>query len=215
MGDAWSATALSRHVDTIAHAVGRPRPRAACRAVAEYLELAGAWNRRLDLTAARTPAALAEVLALDALVLADPALVPVDARVLDVGTGGGAPLLPLMLLRPDLTGVGVEPRRKRVAFLRTAVGSLALHDRLRIEEARIEPDRAADGATEFDLAMSRATFSPERWVAMGRGLAPAVVAFTAAEPPPRAPAGMHEAHRESYRTPGAGAPRVITLYRRD
>ena len=40
---------------------------------------------------------------------------------IDVGSGAGAPALPFALLRPDVSLTLVEPLRKRIAFLRTAM----------------------------------------------------------------------------------------------
>ena len=49
---------------------------------------------------------------------------PRGARVVDVGTGAGAPGLALALLRPDLRVTLVEPLGKRAAFLRTVLGAV-------------------------------------------------------------------------------------------
>ena len=105
-----------------------------------FLKLAALWGKRIDLTSARDNGALAEILFVDALHMVSVALVPENARVLDVGAGVGAPTLPMLLLRPDLRALLVEPRRKRVAFLRTAVGSLGLAQRVQVVEAKLGLD---------------------------------------------------------------------------
>jgi 16S rRNA (guanine527-N7)-methyltransferase len=77
-------------------------------------------NRRVNLTAAREPAALAAHLA-DSLTL-----VPdVDGELIDIGSGGGLPGIPLALA----TGVGVtlvESVAKKAAFLKQALTELGL-----------------------------------------------------------------------------------------
>src|SRR4029079_16814605 len=82
------------------------------------------WNARINLTGAGTRDELLGEHFPDALAMAS--LVPPGARLVDVGSGGGLPAVPLSVLRPDLGLTLVEPRAKRVAFLRTAVRTLGL-----------------------------------------------------------------------------------------
>jgi 16S rRNA (guanine(527)-N(7))-methyltransferase RsmG len=78
----------------------------------------------------------------------DPAFVgrlPEGAALLDVGSGGGLPAIPLGILRPDLELTLVEPREKKVRFLERMILSLGLHARTvagRIEEV---PLREGEG----------------------------------------------------------------------
>lgn len=181
-------------------------------ALHRFAELVTSWRARTDLTSARDAEALEEVLFLDARVLADPGLVPEGARLVDVGAGAGAPSIPLALLRPDVDVTLVEPRRRRVAFLRTAVGSLGLERRARVVEARVDGAAPRVAGMPFEVALSRATFPPERWLAVGGALAPRVLVMTAASEPPAAPAGWSIEARRDYRVPRTGAPRAVTLY---
>ena len=135
-------------------------PRAA---IATWLRLLCEWNARVDPTAARTPEELVDLMVADALVLA-PRL-PKDARVVDVGSGAGAPGLPLALVRPDLKMTLCEPLAKRAAFLRTVLGTV---NRVDVALANKRGDELAAGA--FDVAVSRATLAPEAWLALGASL---------------------------------------------
>ena len=116
------------------------------------------WNARLDLTAAREEAALAEVLFADALVLRARELVPEGARVLDVGSGAGAPALPFAIVRADCRVAMLEPLRKRVAFLRTAIGTLDLAARVTAIEGRIDPAKFKPVGIRFKLNIGRVAF---------------------------------------------------------
>ena len=60
------------------------------------------------------------------------------ARVIDVGSGGGLPAIPLALLRPRLAITLVEPIAKKAAFLRTAIRELGLGDRVSVHVGRGE-----------------------------------------------------------------------------
>ncbi|WP_438025821.1 16S rRNA (guanine(527)-N(7))-methyltransferase RsmG [Sorangium sp. So ce233] len=193
-------------------------PARAGEALARWLELVAAWNAKVDLTAARNPDELADLMLADARLLSEH--VPEGRRVVDVGTGAGAPGLPLALLRPDLDVTLVEPLQKRVAFLRTALGTLVQQGVLpkapRVERARGE-DLVRAGRS-FDVAISRATLAPDAWLPLGAALterAPAdrreVWVLLARDEPP-AHAGWAPAIDLRYRWPLTGAERRAVRY---
>lgn len=202
-------------IDRLAVAFAHELPSAARDALCVYVGLVATWNQKINLTAAREPQALCEVLLADAFALCDRALVPEAARVIDVGSGAGAPIVPLLVLRPDLSAVGLEPQHKRAAFLRTLCARLSLLGRVRVLETRIDPDQphGLDGA--FDVACSRATFAPERWLPVGLALAPRALVLVAGTEPPAAPAGARLLATRSYALPFSGASRSIAVYLRE
>src|SRR5687768_10920692 len=67
-----------------------------------FLDLVVTWNARTDLTAARSADELVDLFVADAAVLAASAPASDGETWLDVGSGAGAPGLPLALLRPEL-----------------------------------------------------------------------------------------------------------------
>ena len=182
--------------------------------LARYVTLVSTWNKRLDLTAAKGVHAQLEVLLADSFVLARPACVPAASRCVDVGSGAGAPLLPLLMLRDDLSAVAVEPLRKRVAFLRTAVGSLDLVTRTNIVESKLSLSNPSSSGGPFDVALSRATFAPEQWLAVGLQLAPRVLVLLAAQSAPAAPQMAALLDTIEYELPWSHAPRRIAIYER-
>ncbi|HTA92631.1 MAG TPA: RsmG family class I SAM-dependent methyltransferase [Polyangiaceae bacterium] len=144
------------------------------RQLSAYCDLVVTWNQRVDLTAARSADELVDLLLADALAIAgatealsSAGTATSNAREqwLDVGSGVGAPGIPLALLLPlDMTLV--EPREKRVAFLRTAVGSLSRAD---ITVRRARSDQFDDASCA--VAVSRATLPPAEWLTEGARLA--------------------------------------------
>jgi 16S rRNA (guanine527-N7)-methyltransferase len=132
--------------------------------LAAYLDEVVDWNRRIDLTAARSAEELVDITVADAAVIAG---ATEDAGTLvDVGSGAGAPGLVLAVLLPHTSVTLVEPRNKRVAFLRSVIGKLELSN-VKVERAR--SDRMPDAS--FDVAVSRATLSPDAWLVEGARLA--------------------------------------------
>ncbi len=123
-----------------------------------FAELLLAWNARINLTGAKTVDALIEDHLPDAFAIASVLAGPAD--VVDVGSGGGLPAVPLALLCPGLRLTLVEPLAKKAAFLRTAVRELGLGSRAQVEVRRAQELPAGS----FDVAMSRATFAPAVWV---------------------------------------------------
>jgi 16S rRNA (guanine527-N7)-methyltransferase len=201
------------HIDTLAAAIGRKLAPQVLEELGRYVELVATWNQRIDLTAARGPSAQAEVLLADALVIADPAFVPGGARVVDVGSGAGAPAIPLLLLRADLTAVLVESKQKRIAFLNTAIGTLALMNRIKALHLHLDTDTPQVAGQPFDVAISRATFVPEVWLASGLALARMTLLFTASAEPPSPPKDAECIRSFDYRLPISGAPRRVTVWR--
>jgi 16S rRNA (guanine527-N7)-methyltransferase len=199
-------------IEELARELGHPLDPQARDLCVRFADLVQTWNARMNLTAAREPRALVEVLFADALVAAGDKLISEDGRLVDVGSGAGAPAIPLLLLRPDLDGTLVEPLRKRVAFIRTALGSLRVADRVRVIEARIEPESPELSGRPYDVAISRATWAKETWLDVGLALAPRVLVFTAAGEPPKAPEGVVLAETCAYHLPFSGAPRCIAAY---
>lgn len=120
------------------------------------------WNRRINLTAVTDPLEVAVKHYIDSIAAA-PFIRP-GASLLDTGSGGGFPGIPLKIVQPSLRVTLLEARRKRVNFLRHMIRSLALSD-IRVLHERLEnaPNRLpADGG--FDAIVSRAFSDLEQFV---------------------------------------------------
>ena len=218
------ATAYHDRIAIVAKGLGARISETTIARLAAWFDLLVAWNAKIDLTAAKGPDELVDLMLADALVLARHE--PKGESLVDVGSGAGGPGLALHLLRPDLRVTLVEPLQKRVAFLRTAGASAAVpaeasprgaeaHPRgaLAVVRARAE-DMAARGAA-FQCAVSRATFAPETWLKMAAQLllpGGAAWVLLAREPPPQA-AGWEISVDESYEWPLTRANRRAVRYK--
>lgn len=82
------------------------------------------WNRTTNLTAITDPLDVAVKHYVDAVAVAP--WIDRGARILDAGSGGGFPGIPLCILRPDLSVTLVDSVRKKVSFLKYAIRTLSL-----------------------------------------------------------------------------------------
>jgi 16S rRNA (guanine(527)-N(7))-methyltransferase RsmG len=84
----------------------------------EYYSLLTRWNDRLHLVAPCSPEEFAVRHILESLMLLNH--LPPNARVADIGSGGGLPIIPCLIARPDLQATLIESSQKKSVFLREA-----------------------------------------------------------------------------------------------
>jgi 16S rRNA (guanine527-N7)-methyltransferase len=175
--------------------------------VARYLDELVEWNRRMDLTAARSAEELVDLTLADAVAIA--AVSPAQGSWVDVGSGAGAPGLILAMLLPGARFTLVEPRDRRVAFLRSAIGKFGLTNTV-VERGR--SDRLAE--QKWDIAVSRATLPPPEWLREGTRLARRAWVLLAREESPSAP-GVTPEEDLRYEWPLTQVPRRAVRFVRE
>jgi 16S rRNA (guanine527-N7)-methyltransferase len=127
--------------------------------LAAFARLFEKWNASINLSAARTPSEI-EAHVVDSL-FAVPHLA--DARrAVDVGSGGGFPVVVAAICLPSTSFTALEPVHKKHAFLRTAARELGLSN---LEAFAIRADDLP--VHDFDAASSRATFDLREWIELG------------------------------------------------
>jgi 16S rRNA (guanine527-N7)-methyltransferase len=131
-----------------------------------FLDLFEKWNRSINLSAASTRAELTSHL-VDSLHvvprLRDHLAASLNPRVLDVGSGGGFPVVVAAICLPTVSFTSLEPVHKKHAFIKTAVRELGLTNLTALAQRLDDhPDRG------YDAAMSRATFDLREWLEAGR-----------------------------------------------
>ncbi len=201
---------MSRYLERVQRVLAAyGAPNTGADAVAEWVATVAAWNKRIDLTAARDDNELVDLMVADAAMLAGLIARAGDARpvqrVVDVGTGAGAPGLPLALFRDDLELTLVEPLQKRATLLRLCKGRYP-SARLIVQQAK-----GADLDGHYDVALSRATLPPPAWLELGAKLAPQVWVLLAKQAPPQLD-GWRVTHDEGYVWPLTHASRRLVSY---
>src|SRR5678816_1125319 len=88
----------------------------------EYYRLLTHWNDRLHLVAPCTPEEFATRHVLESLLLLKH--LPADARIADVGSGAGLPIIPCLIARADLEATLIESSQKKAVFLREALNAV-------------------------------------------------------------------------------------------
>jgi len=93
-----------------------------------YLAHLMEWNKTINLTAIIDPKKIIIKHFVDSLAALVATSFPQNGVVLDVGSGGGFPGLPLKIVRSDMRLVLIEPVRKKCSFLNSVIGLLKLQD---------------------------------------------------------------------------------------
>jgi len=144
-------------------ALGLTLPAGAEARLLAYLALLDKWNRVYNLTAVRDAGRMVSHHLLDSL-----AAVPFFTReqVLDVGSGGGLPGIPLAIVRPELRVTLIDSIAKKTAFLLQAKAELGLAN-VQVITGRVEDFRPEAG---FDVITSRAFSDLNAFVTLTRHL---------------------------------------------
>lgn len=132
-----------------------------------YADLLIKWNRVYNLTAItkREEVLTHHLLDCVAMIPHIKTLRPNALRVLDVGSGGGLPAVPLAILRPDLQVRAVDSVGKKVAFINNAAIELGLKN-LRGIHSRVEQI----SGQKFDVITSRAFSSLDLFVDLTKAI---------------------------------------------
>lgn len=102
----------------------------------EYFELVAAWSPRLHLVAPCAPSEFATRHVLESMLALR--FLEEGATIVDVGSGAGLPVIPLLAARADLKAVLVEASQKKSVFLREALSRLGMREAAGVVSERFE-----------------------------------------------------------------------------
>ena len=142
---------------------GVPVSEAALERLAAHARHLILWNRKINLTAITDPEAVADLHIIDS-VLASPHVAR-DARILDMGCGGGFPGIALAVMAKERDVVMVDAVRKKVSFVSDVIRTLKLEN-ARAVHGRVEALPEDLVGSGFTCITSRAFTALERFVAL-------------------------------------------------
>lgn len=180
------------------------------------------WNRKLNLTAIVDPTEVAVKHFLDAIAPLEH--IPSDGRMLDIGTGGGFPGIPLKIIRPRQPMILIDGVRKKINFVKHVIRELALPS---IEARQIRAENLAQDVSQskFDVIVCRALsnlgqvvkwagplLSPGGRIIAYRGPdEPRAADYHALQTPSRFYGSPWQTTSFAYRLPFLGDPRTVTI----
>ena len=110
------------------------------------------WNKQINLTALKKSADITIKHFIDSLSVAP--LMGRGARLLDIGSGGGFPVLPLAIARPDLHITSIDAVNKKILFQRHIIRLLKISS---VEALHVRAeDLALKHGSFYDFVTSRA-----------------------------------------------------------
>ncbi|MBU3091155.1 16S rRNA (guanine(527)-N(7))-methyltransferase RsmG [Clostridium sp. CM028] len=122
----------------------------------KYKDLIKEWNEKVNLTAIKEDEEIVKKHFIDSMKVFKFDQLKNAKNVIDIGTGGGFPGIPMKIIKPEVNIVLLDSLNKRVKFLNEVINSLQL------ENIKAIHGRAEDFAQEiqyrekFDVAVSRA-----------------------------------------------------------
>jgi 16S rRNA (guanine527-N7)-methyltransferase len=124
------------------------------------------WNAKMNLTSLKAGPSFIAKHFIDSLMALS--LIPPSAKtLLDLGTGGGFPGIPLKIVSNHLQVTLLDSSRKKTSFLRQAIVLLGLSDAAVITDRAEELIRQGKGPGEYDVVISRATFKLAQLIEVG------------------------------------------------
>lgn len=121
-----------------------------------YYRLISEWNERTDITNIVEEKDVYIKHFLDSLLLHKSSLIKNESKLIDIGTGGGFPGIPLKLLDESLEVTLLDSLNKRIKFLNCVVEDLNLNKVYPIHARAEEYARDKDYREQYDIATSRA-----------------------------------------------------------
>ncbi|MBN1277472.1 MAG: 16S rRNA (guanine(527)-N(7))-methyltransferase RsmG [Deltaproteobacteria bacterium] len=127
-----------------------------------YLNEVSEWNKHINLTGVSSRHRIIDELLLDSLMPAS--FLPQKGRLLDLGSGGGFPAIPLKICIPGLKFHLVESNRKKVNFLKHVIRITRLEN-IEVLWGRIEEERGQLRTDGYNAVTARAVADLPRTIA--------------------------------------------------
>ncbi len=122
----------------------------------EYKSLIKEWNEKINLTAITEDEEIIKKHFIDSIKVFKFPYVKEAKKIIDIGTGGGFPGIPMKITKSDSSIVLLDSLNKRINFLNEVIDKLELEDIKTIHGRAEDFAQKAEYREGFDIAVSRA-----------------------------------------------------------
>lgn len=122
----------------------------------KYKSLLIEWNERINITAITDEDEIDIKHFLDSLTPVTTKLFEGNVKVIDIGTGGGFPGIPLKIYNEKLNVTLLDSLNKRIVFLNEVIKSLEFNDIEAVHGRAEELGRKVEFREQYDISISRA-----------------------------------------------------------
>ena len=124
-----------------------------------YKELLKEWNKKINITSITDDEEIDIKHFIDSITPLTTDLFRKDIKMIDIGTGGGFPGVPLKIINEDMEVVLLDSLKKRIIFLNEIIDKLDLKNIISIHGRAEELGRDKSYREKYDIAISRAVAS--------------------------------------------------------
>lgn len=122
----------------------------------KYKDLIKEWNQKINLTAITDDEEIIKKHFIDSIKVFNCNYVKNAKSIIDIGTGGGFPGIPMRIVKEDSKMVLLDSLNKRINFLNEVINDLNLSNIKTIHGRAEDFAQTAEYRQRFDLAVSRA-----------------------------------------------------------
>lgn len=122
----------------------------------KYKELIKEWNQKINLTAITEDEEIIKKHFIDSIKIFECSHAKKSKSIIDIGTGGGFPGIPMKIVKEDSSMVLLDSLNKRINFLNEVIGELGLENIKTIHGRAEDFAQTVEYRQKFDLAVSRA-----------------------------------------------------------
>jgi 16S rRNA (guanine527-N7)-methyltransferase len=117
------------------------------------------WNQKINLISRRDEENFWSGHLLHCLALLFKVEVPINSHILDLGTGGGLPGLPLKIARPDLTITLLDSTQKKINVVKDLINTLGLEGAMAVWGRAEDVGKTEEHIHRYDVVLARAVAS--------------------------------------------------------
>jgi len=122
----------------------------------KYKDLIKEWNEKVNLTAIKEDEEIVKKHFIDSMKVFKFDQLKSAKNVIDIGTGGGFPGIPMKIIKPEVNIVLLDSLNKRIKFLNEVIKSLNLKNIKAIHGRAEDFAQEVQYREKFDIAVSRA-----------------------------------------------------------